>query len=144
MTARFTHSSGNVFADIGLEPTEAITYRLRSNLMIEVRRVIREKKLTQEQAANLFGVTQPRISDLVRGQIIKFSIDGLVEMLGKAGVEVTATFENAESCAPEVQALQIEFDPAAFAAQETWPAHKDMSPNTTVQPSQRLADLAAA
>jgi predicted XRE-type DNA-binding protein len=44
--------------------------------------------LTQAQAADLFGVTQPRISDLVRGKIDRFSIDTLIAMLGHAGVRV--------------------------------------------------------
>jgi len=44
--------------------------------------------LTQAQAAALFGVTQPRISDLVRGKIDRFSIDTLIAMLGHAGVRV--------------------------------------------------------
>ncbi len=51
--------------------------------------VIQERSLTQAEAARLFGVTQPRISDLVRGKIDLFSIDMLVRMLSHAGVRVT-------------------------------------------------------
>jgi predicted XRE-type DNA-binding protein len=50
--------------------------------------LIEARKLTQAQAATLFGVTQPRVSDLVRGKIDRFSIDTLVGMLGHAGVRV--------------------------------------------------------
>jgi predicted XRE-type DNA-binding protein len=54
--------------------------------MIRLSKVIEGRRLTQAQAATLFGVTQPRISDLVRGKIDRFSIDTLVAMLGRAGI----------------------------------------------------------
>jgi predicted XRE-type DNA-binding protein len=56
--------------------------------MIEVRKLIEARKLTQAEAAKLFGVTQPRISNLVRGRIDLFSIDTLVGMLARAGIHV--------------------------------------------------------
>ena len=56
--------------------------------MIRLSKVIEARGLTQAQAAELFGVTQPRISDLVRGKIDRFSIDTLIAMLGHAGVRV--------------------------------------------------------
>ena len=81
-------SSGNVFHDLGFGPNEAESLRLRAELMIEVTRLIHARKLTQSAAANLFGVTQPRISDLMRGKIDLFSIDTLVSMLARAGIRV--------------------------------------------------------
>ena len=81
--------SDNVFLDLGFDPVEAQHLRLRADLMIEVATLIRGRGLTQAAAADLFGVTQPRISDLVRGKIDRFSIDSLVAMLGRAGVSVT-------------------------------------------------------
>ena len=56
--------------------------------MIRLSKVIETRGLTQAQAAEVFGVTQPRISDLVRGKIDRFSIDTLIAMLGHAGVRV--------------------------------------------------------
>jgi predicted XRE-type DNA-binding protein len=56
--------------------------------MLEVERLIDARGLTQAEAAKLFHVTQPRISDLTRGKIERFSIDTLVEMLARAGVDV--------------------------------------------------------
>ena len=56
--------------------------------MIRLSQLIETRGLTQAQAAILLGVTQPRISDLVRGKIDRFSIDTLVAMLGQAGVRV--------------------------------------------------------
>jgi len=88
MGAKITPSSGNVFADLGFGEEEAEHLRIRSTLMIEVRKLIEERKLTQGEAAKLMGVTQPRISDLVRGKIDLFSIDALVGMLARAGVHV--------------------------------------------------------
>lgn len=84
-------STGNVFKDLGFELEEAQNLRVRSDLMIELSRLIDSRGLTQSAAAQLFGVTQPRISDLKRGKIDRFSIDSLVEMLGHAGVRVTFT-----------------------------------------------------
>ena len=56
--------------------------------MIRLSKLIETRELTQAQAARLFEVTQPRISDLVRGKIDRFSIDTLVAMLGHGGVSV--------------------------------------------------------
>jgi predicted XRE-type DNA-binding protein len=91
--ARITPSSGNVFLDLGFPRGEAEHLSVRSELMIAIGRLIKERGLTQAQAARLFGVTQPRVSDLVRGRIELFSIDGLVEMLGRAGVGVSVRLE---------------------------------------------------
>lgn len=80
-----------MFTDVGFGPQEAEHLRIRADLMIAVRKVIESYKLTQRQAAKLFGVTQPRISNLVRGRIELFSIDTLVDMLAAAGVRVKLT-----------------------------------------------------
>ncbi len=88
MPFKIEKSSGNVFRDLGFSPKEAESLRIRAELMVEVGRVIKARKLTQSAAAKLFGVTQPRISDLVRGKIDLFSIDSLVSMLGRAGMRV--------------------------------------------------------
>lgn len=89
MALRARHSSGNVYRDLGFAPREAENLRARSDLMIRLTKIIKARGLTQAAAAKLFGVSQPRISDLTRGKIDRFSIDSLVEMLGHAGVRVT-------------------------------------------------------
>ncbi|HTQ23098.1 MAG TPA: helix-turn-helix transcriptional regulator [Candidatus Binataceae bacterium] len=81
-------SSGNVFRDLGFAPKEAESLRLRARLMAELKRLIQARKLTQNSAAKLLGVTQPRISDLVRGKIDLFSIETLIDMLTRAGIRV--------------------------------------------------------
>ena len=85
---RVTTQSGNVFRDVGFAPVEAENLRMRSTLMAVASQFIEERKLTQAKAAVLFGVTQPRVSDLVRGRIDLFSVDGLIEMLGRAHVRI--------------------------------------------------------
>ena len=91
MTTKIRRSSGNVFADLGFPAEEAEHLRIRADLMIALSRVIQDRGLTQVKAAELFGVSQPRVSDLVRGKVDRFSIDTLIEMLGHAGVRVKVT-----------------------------------------------------
>ncbi len=91
MTKRIRRSSGDVFRDLGFAPQEAENLRVRSELMIALSKLIEKRKLTQNEAAELLGVTQPRISDLMRGKIDRFSADSLIEMLGRAGMRVRFT-----------------------------------------------------
>lgn len=88
MTRKIRRSAGNVFRDLGFDTAESANLKLRSELMIELSKLIRARRLTQARAATLFGVSQPRVSDLVRGRIERFSVDTLVAMLGNAGVRV--------------------------------------------------------
>lgn len=67
--------------------------------MIELTNVISLRRLTQAQAARLFGVSQPRVSDLTRGKIERFSIDALVAMLGHAGLRVSLKVRQARRVA---------------------------------------------
>jgi len=82
-------SCGNVFADLGFDEQEAANLKLRSQLMIEVEKDLMEKKLTQQAAAKVLGISQPRVSDLKRGKVEKFTIDMLVNFLTKLGHNVT-------------------------------------------------------
>ncbi len=67
--------------------------------MIQIGKIIESRDLTQSEAAKLFGVTQPRISDLARGRIERFSVDGLVGMLGRAGIKVQFVLSRARKVA---------------------------------------------
>ena len=67
-------------------PQEAASMRARSMLMMSLAETIREQGMTQAQAAKLFGVTQPRVSDLVRGKVNLFSLDTLIDMAATAGM----------------------------------------------------------
>jgi predicted XRE-type DNA-binding protein len=89
MPIRRTRSTGNVFEDAGFPPEEAAHLLIRTDLMLQVSDIIEKRELTQRAAAVALNVTQPRISDLVRGRVELFSIDTLVEMLNRLGVSVT-------------------------------------------------------
>ncbi len=81
-------SQRNVFQDVGFEAEEAGNLKVRAMLMTEVGKYIRTNKLTQKEAAPRLGVTQPRVSDLIRGKIGLFSVDTLIGMLTHAGLVV--------------------------------------------------------
>ena len=83
-----TKSSGSVFGDLGFSPAESRNLHLRSQVMTALRKFIEKERLSQADAAALLNVTQPRISDLTRGKISRFSLDTLVNMLTDAGLEV--------------------------------------------------------
>ena len=85
---RATRGSENVFADCGFPPTEAENLRIRAKMMMALTGYIQERKITQSRAARIMGVSQPRISDLVRGKIGLFTIDTLVNMVTAAGLKV--------------------------------------------------------
>jgi len=69
-------------------PAQAENMKLRSSLMIALKDHIAREKLSQGEAARVLGVTQPRVSDLMRGKIDLFSLDTLVNMLATAGLHV--------------------------------------------------------
>ena len=90
MTERLKIERGsvNVFLDIGFPPEEAQNLHLRSELMTRVEQFVKRSGVTQTEAARALGITQPRLNDLLRGKIDKFSLDALVNMLGRAGMRV--------------------------------------------------------
>lgn len=94
MKTKMTRSSGNVFKDVGFSAEEAEYLKIRSSMMARLREVVTSRGLTQADAAALFGVTQPRVSDLVRGKIDLFSIDTLIDMLSHAGIKVKFTLRD--------------------------------------------------
>ena len=83
-----TKGSGDVFADLGFSPVESRSLRLRSQMMTALRTFLDREGLTQADAARLLKVSQPRISDLTRGKVSRFSLDTLANMLGDAGLEI--------------------------------------------------------
>ena len=79
----------SVWEAIEDDPAVAENLKLRSSLMLELERHIKREGWTQAQAAKHLGVTQPRISNLLRGKINVFSLDLLVKMAANAGLRVT-------------------------------------------------------
>jgi predicted XRE-type DNA-binding protein len=85
---RVTPSTGNVFRDLGFSKEESEHLLVRADLLIQVQKTITSKRLTQAEAATMLRVTQPRVSDLLRGRIDLFSTDALIDMLARLGIGV--------------------------------------------------------
>jgi predicted XRE-type DNA-binding protein len=84
-----THSSGNVFSDLGFDPGEAAVMGLRADLMARLRVLVKDEEWTQAQASKRFGIAQSRVSDLMRGKWEKFSLDMLITLAARAGRKVS-------------------------------------------------------
>lgn len=80
-----TESSGNVFVDLGFDDAEAQVLALRADLMAALEKEIKARNMTQTTAAKMLGVSQSRVSDIVRGKVEKFSLDMLVTFSARLG-----------------------------------------------------------
>ena len=89
MNEEILDSSGNVFIDLGFSPDEAAVLQMRADLMADLRRFIKAKKLTQAKAAEILGVSQSRVSDLIRGKWERFSLEMLITLATRAGMRVS-------------------------------------------------------
>ena len=99
-SAHITPVDGNVFADLGFDPGEAAKLQahsqniiseklaIKASLMSELASWIDINNLKQAQAAEILGITRPRVSDLIHKKTVKFTIDALVDMLARAGKHV--------------------------------------------------------
>jgi predicted XRE-type DNA-binding protein len=85
---RVTPSTGNVFRDLGFSTADAEHLLVRADLLIQVQKAIASKGMKQAEAATTLRVTQPRVSDLLRGRLDLFSTDTLIDMLARLGVGV--------------------------------------------------------
>lgn len=83
-----TPAGGNIFDDLGFDKLEANKLKLKSQLMVRLTQWIAEHNYTQEQASKILEINRPRVSDLTRGKIDKFTIDALVDMVEKTGHHV--------------------------------------------------------
>jgi predicted XRE-type DNA-binding protein len=102
--SNITKGSSNIFEDLGFEKEESTNLQIRADLMLDLRKFIQSQNWTQAEAAMFFGETQPRISNLMNGDIDsrsvgvasraektrceRFAIDKLVQMLSLAGMNV--------------------------------------------------------
>src|SRR2546423_4193343 len=94
MKLKITPSTGNVFRDLGFRREEAEHLQVRADLMIQVQKLIASRRLKQREAAKKLGVSQPRVSDLLRGRIDLFSTDALIDMLARLGARVRLTVKS--------------------------------------------------
>ncbi|MBI3469302.1 MAG: XRE family transcriptional regulator, partial [Planctomycetes bacterium] len=79
-------SSGNVFADLGFPDPELELFK--ATLMLQIYRIIKERRLTQGEAGKILGIKQPNVSRLVRGSSGSYSVDRLIEFLTALGQDV--------------------------------------------------------
>lgn len=86
MKEKITRTSGNVFIDLGFPPEEAAILAMRADLMAQLRLAVEKRNWTQVEAAKVLGISQSRVSDLMRGKWDKFSLDMLVTLATRAGL----------------------------------------------------------
>lgn len=84
---RRVKSSGNVFVDLGFDPAEAKVMALRAEVMIRMEQHLKTQGWTQAEAAKRLGITQPRVSRLTKGRWQDFSLDMLLTLAARAGLE---------------------------------------------------------
>ena len=88
---RVTRSSGNVFIDLGFDPAEAEVMALRAEVMIRIEQRLKSQGWTQLEAARRLGITQPRVSKLIKGVWQDFSLDMLLTLAARAGLRPQLT-----------------------------------------------------
>ncbi len=93
-----TGQFANVWDAIEDTPEKVENMKLRSRLMVAIKKHIIRAGLSQSETAKLFGVTQPRVPDLMRGKINLFGLDALVKMAAAAGMQVERRAREAGKC----------------------------------------------
>ncbi len=78
--------SGNVFADLGLAESEKL--KIKTGLVIEIRKIMKMRGLTQQEAADLMGISQPKVSDMMRGNFSNLSERKLMDCLTRLGCDI--------------------------------------------------------
>lgn len=85
----------NIWDALEDSPAAAANMTMRSDLLIALRQRIVGWKVTQGEAARRLGITQPRLNDLLRGRIAKFSLDALINLANQAGIHVRLRIDKA-------------------------------------------------
>ena len=86
---KIERGSSNVFKDLGFADAEAESLLVRCDLMIEIEKIIEMNRWSQAQAAKILGIAQPRISELIHGNLERFTVDTLIRYLSLLGRKVT-------------------------------------------------------
>ena len=81
-----TESSGNIFIDLGFPPAEAEIMKLRAEVMIHMQQYLKAQGWTQAETARQLGITQPRVSRLLKHKVEDFSLDMLLTLAARAGL----------------------------------------------------------
>ncbi|NER00148.1 MAG: XRE family transcriptional regulator [Cyanothece sp. SIO2G6] len=88
MTNDVVLGSDNIFEDLGFEPEEAINLRIRADLMLDLKSHIQKQGWSHRETSQFLDVPQTTIDHLMQGEISQFTIDRLIQLLGKAGMTV--------------------------------------------------------
>jgi predicted XRE-type DNA-binding protein len=99
----YTRGSSNVFSDLGLP--DADERLLKAQLAMQIRRFIEQKDWTQAEAAEVIGLDQPKVSNLLRGRLAGFSADRLLNILNRLGHSVEVRISAKEGDPDEAQTL---------------------------------------
>jgi predicted XRE-type DNA-binding protein len=92
---KMIRGSDNIFLDLGFDKAEAENLKLRSQLMMRIDDFYRHSGMTQGAAAKALGITQPRLNALLKGRIGQFSLDALVNIASRAGLNVRLVIRKA-------------------------------------------------
>ncbi len=87
--------SGNVYADLGLPDADKL--KIKTGLVIEIRKAMRSQGLTQQEAAKRMGITQPKVSDMMRGELSNLSERKLMDCLTRLGYDIEISVRPAAS-----------------------------------------------
>lgn len=97
MAVRLKHvrGSANIFVDLGFDKVQAENLKMRADLIIRIVQFYQRSGMTQAAAAKTLGLTQPRLNALLRGKIGLFSLDALVNIASRAGLDVRIVVKKA-------------------------------------------------
>lgn len=107
MKHKVTPSSGNVFADIGLSKPEKCLEK--ADIVIQIVQIIKERKLTQAEAAKLLGIDQPQVSALMRGRFYRFSLERLLKFMDALGKRIRYSFEDKDETVLPKHSVQVRY-----------------------------------
>ena len=92
---KYVRGSENIFVDLGFDKAEAENLKLRFELLMKIDDFYRRSGMTQAAAAKALGLTQPRLNALLKGKIGQFSLDALVNIASRAGMNVQLVVKKA-------------------------------------------------
>ncbi len=92
---KYVRGSDNIFVDLGFDKAEAENLKLRFELLMKIDDFYRRSGMTQAAAAKALGLTQPRLNALLKGKIGQFSLDALVNIASRAGMNVRLVVKKA-------------------------------------------------
>src|SRR5690349_1153773 len=92
---KYIRGSGNIFVDVGFDKAEAESLKLRFDLMMKIEGFYRKSGMTQSEAAKMLGLSQPRLNALLKGRLRLFSLDALVNIASRAGLNVRLVVKKA-------------------------------------------------